>query len=78
MAIPNAFDDIDDLHYYQGVIIAEVASTLALYIILRVIHYLIWGADEEAMNEKGPGAEGKEPPSEEEDRFVKVVFYEIK
>lgn len=46
MAIPNAFDDIDDLHYHQGVIIAEVASTLVLYIILKIIHYLIWGADE--------------------------------
>lgn len=46
MAIPNAFDDLDDLHYYQGIIIAEVASMLVLYIILKILHYLIWGADE--------------------------------
>jgi len=44
MAIPNALGDLENLHYYQGVIIAEVASTLVLYIIFKIVHYLIWGA----------------------------------
>lgn len=50
MAIPDAFNnDITNLHYYQGVIIAEVAVTLILYVILRIVHYVKWGADEEAQ-----------------------------
>lgn len=49
MAIPDAFNgDLSNVHYYQGVIIAEVAVTLVLYIVLRVVHYIKWGADEEA------------------------------
>lgn len=28
---------------YIGVIIAEVAATLVLYIILKVVHFCIWG-----------------------------------
>jgi hypothetical protein len=45
MAIPESFNnDIEKVHYYQGVIIAEVAVTLLLYIILKIIHYIKWGA----------------------------------
>jgi hypothetical protein len=44
MVLPDAFNgQISNLHYYQGVIIAEVAVTLALYIVLRIIHYVKWG-----------------------------------
>lgn len=50
MVLPDAFNgDLDRLHYFQGVIIAEVSVTLALYIILKIIHYVKWGADEEAQ-----------------------------
>ena len=28
---------------YQGVVIAEIACSLVLYIVLRIIHYCIWG-----------------------------------
>lgn len=28
---------------YVGVIIAEVAATLILYIILKIVHFCIWG-----------------------------------
>ena len=28
---------------YQGVVIAEIACTLILYIVLRIIHFCIWG-----------------------------------
>jgi hypothetical protein len=47
MAIPDAFNnDITSVHYYQGVIIAEVAVTLVLFIILRFVHYIKWGAQD--------------------------------
>lgn len=47
MVLPDAFNgDISNVHYYQGVIIAEVAVTLVLYIVLRIIHFVKWGADE--------------------------------
>ncbi len=53
MVLPDAFNgNIDNVHYYQGIIIAEVAVTLALYIVLRIIHFIKWGADEVAMDEK--------------------------
>jgi hypothetical protein len=44
MAIPDSFkDDITNIHYYQGVIIAEIAVMLLIYILLRLIHYIKWG-----------------------------------
>jgi hypothetical protein len=44
MVLAESFNgQISNLHYYQGVIIAEVAVTLALYIVLRIIHYVKWG-----------------------------------
>ncbi len=51
MVLPDAFNgNIDNVHYYQGIIIAEVAVTLALYIVLRIVHFVKWGADEVAMD----------------------------
>lgn len=37
---------IKDLHYYQGVLIAEVAITLLIFLVLKVVHYIKWGYDE--------------------------------
>lgn len=39
--------DVSKLHYYQGVLIAEVALTLILFLVLKIIHYIKWGYDEE-------------------------------
>ena len=36
---------IKDLHYYQGVLIAEVALTLLIFFFLKVVHYIKWGYD---------------------------------
>ncbi len=48
MVIPSVFDEgISEVHYFQGVLIAEVAVTLAVYIVLKIIHYVKWGAAEE-------------------------------
>lgn len=47
MTLPEAFEnDIDNLDYFQGVIIAEVAVMLIIYIILKMVHYIKWGYDD--------------------------------
>lgn len=44
MNLPDVFDgDMNNLHYYQGIIIAEVVVMLALYVLLRFFHYIKWG-----------------------------------
>ncbi len=44
MTIPDAFNgDMEKVHYYQGVIVAELAVMLLLYILLKIIHYVKWG-----------------------------------
>jgi hypothetical protein len=40
--------DVGRLHYYQGVLMAEVALTLIIFLVLRIVHYIKWGYDEEA------------------------------
>lgn len=54
MVFPTVFqpNNITNLHYYQGVLIAEVALTLVLYLILKIIHYVKWGHDEEMVVDK--------------------------
>jgi len=48
MALPDAFENnLENLDYYQGVLIAEVAVMLVLYIVLKMIHYIKWGHQEE-------------------------------
>ena len=53
MVLPDRYNDANgipsmkNLHYYQGVLIAEVALTLVFYLIFKIIHYLKWGHDEE-------------------------------
>ena len=50
MAIPDVFNgNLSDIDYQQGVIIAEVASMLLIFIILKVIHYVKWGFDDEQI-----------------------------
>lgn len=47
MGLPDSFNNnMNDLHYYQGVILAEVAATLVLFLLLKIIHYVKWGHDE--------------------------------
>ncbi len=54
MVFPTVFqpNNITNLHYFQGVLIAEVALTLVLYLILKIIHYVKWGHDEEMVVDK--------------------------
>lgn len=48
MALPAAFNGkISDLHYYQGVLLVEVALTLIIYMILKMVHFVKWGHAEE-------------------------------
>lgn len=48
MALPESFNgSITTLHYYQGILVAEVALTLIFYLLLKIIHYVKWGYDEE-------------------------------
>jgi len=41
----NNTDPYHSFTYYQGVITSELVSMFGLYIILYVIHYLLWGHD---------------------------------
>lgn len=36
-------EDYFNIDKYIGVIIAELAATLVLYIILKIIHFCVWG-----------------------------------
>jgi len=38
---------LNDIHYYQGVLLVEVALTLLIFLVLRIVHYVKWGYDEE-------------------------------
>lgn len=40
MAIP---DNENQINRYVGVVIAEIAATLVLYIILKIVHFCVWG-----------------------------------
>lgn len=68
MTLPESFNgSIHTLHYYQGVLIAEVALTLIFYLLFKIIHYIKWGYDEEmaAGDKKPEGAkEGEEADTE--------------
>lgn len=59
----NALDPLKDIHYYQGVLLVEVALTLLIFFILRCVHYIKWGYDDE--NGGAPEAEGEERPKSE-------------
>jgi hypothetical protein len=72
MALPESFNgSIHSLHYYQGVLIAEVALTLIIYLILKIIHYVKWGHDEEEAASAEKKAEEQKDVSEDgESRVV--------
>jgi uncharacterized membrane protein YqjE len=36
----------------QGVMLGELALTLFLYLLLKFIHYIVWGFDDTQENEK--------------------------
>jgi hypothetical protein len=36
-----------DIQYYQGVIMAEIAVMLVIFIVLQMIYYAKWGHEEE-------------------------------
>ena len=47
MTLPDVYlGNLNNLDYYQGVIVAEISVTLGLYIALRIVHYIKWGYDE--------------------------------
>lgn len=50
MAFPADALTTDDVNKYQGVIIAQLAATLILYIVLRFIHYVVWGHIQQSPN----------------------------
>jgi hypothetical protein len=80
MTLPSSYNgSINNLHYYQGILIAEVALTLILYLLLKVIHYVKWGHDEEVGSadsadskqaEVGAKKEGEEENTESRVRYV--------
>lgn len=46
MVFPNASGDANT-DTIQGVILAEVACTFFFYILLKIIHYLRWGYEDD-------------------------------
>jgi hypothetical protein len=65
MTLPDSYNgSINTLHYYQGVLIAEVALTLIIYLLLKIIHYVKWGHDEESSS--APEHKPEEPKAVEE------------
>lgn len=40
MALPDTIPNIDK---YVGVVIAELAATLIFYIVLKIVHFCVWG-----------------------------------
>lgn len=62
MALPAAFKTLSDLHYYQGVLLVEVALTLLFYLVLKIVHYVKWGHAEEEV-----GAEAEKKPEEKKE-----------
>ena len=69
MALPAAFNNnIKDLHYYQGVLLVEVALTLLFYLILKIVHYVKWEYDEEnGGSEKEAEGEKKSTDKKEDE-----------
>lgn len=43
MVYPSGAVTHDAVSKYQGVVIAEVACTLILFITLRILHFCFWG-----------------------------------
>jgi hypothetical protein len=43
MAIPDNLNYDNTIERYIGVITAEIAATLLVYIILKAVHFVLWG-----------------------------------
>lgn len=76
MTLPDVYlGNLNNLDYYQGVIVAEISVTLGLYIALRIVHYIKWGYDEQAAQEqKEAKPEENKVQSAEEDTTTKVIL----
>lgn len=49
MVLPlnNNTERYHEYTYYQAVIVSELVTTLSLFIILQMLHYCLWGHDEQ-------------------------------
>ena len=72
MALPlnNGSDNYNGYTHYQGVILAELASTLFLFIVLQQLHYCMWGHHDEKIKEMKDNDEGVEIDKKEEEPEV--------
>lgn len=52
MTFPNS-NNATTTNTIQGVILAEVACTFFLYILLKIIHYLRWGYEDDLAPKEG-------------------------
>jgi hypothetical protein len=43
----NDTDPFNGFSYYQGVIVAELVCTIALFVFLQALHFSLWGHEEE-------------------------------
>ena len=72
MVLPDRYDgEMSNLHYYQGLMIAEIACTLVLYLFFKIFHYVKWGHDEE-QQEQGDKKNDEKKDDGEEDTDSKV------
>ena len=55
-SVYNVLAPLNDIHYYQGVLVVEVALTLIVFMILKMVHYVKWGYDEEQSDAEESGA----------------------
>ena len=55
-SVYNVLAPLDDIHYYQGVLVVEVALTLLVFMTLKIVHYVKWGYDEEQGEVEESGA----------------------
>ena len=44
-AVYTSPNPLNDIHYYQGVLLVEIALTLLIYFVLKIVHYVKWGYD---------------------------------
>jgi hypothetical protein len=60
----NNTDPYHAFTYYQGVITSELVGMFGLFIILQIIHYCVWGHDEQIYQEKKREGEAELNPPE--------------
>jgi hypothetical protein len=50
MVFPGPFQsdtNTQKINYYQSIIVVELALTIVAYFIIRIVHYVKWGYNEE-------------------------------